>query len=394
MHGTATTTGFGAMKFSTTPLASGDFIFNADDPLAPTVRGTTNLALHFVGSSQVTVTGKSNEVLVPVTHGPTSGTAKVSAEFEVTLHSLAFIQTGQSQQLDGTRLAIPGRWDWSADYDTEVFLNGISTGLHFEDSWGLVHGIPETDVLILHAQAFATGAANRIDLRLDSFNSAELGAPTDLLPLGGASGVNINVPEAGIDLSGTFVAATDFNAGPQGGEAHFRHEVALRSIATGLLGNGGFDFGGLAGWSAIGPGTASAIPSPFDATNYIAELVTGSPVTLLQSIHAPETPFLIGFDANFPDALGTLEVVYAGHHLATILAVDYQSGGLEHIVLKADQDVPAEGELRFTFDGPSGSRLWLDNIDVNPVPEPSTWALGLCGAMTLAAMARRNRVVR
>ena len=154
--------------------------------------------------------------------------------------------------------------------------------------------------------------------------------------------------------------------------------------------NPGFDEG-FTDWEITGAGTAVIVN--VDGNN-VAELITGSPVTISQLINTSETEFLLQFDYLFQQELGTLDVTLAGQPITTIT-----SGGItgEFLTSATIIDDPSllgmtDANLAFTFDGPSsGLRLQLDDI-ITIIPEPSTFIIwSLLGALGLTFGWRRRR---
>ena len=122
------------------------------------------------------------------------------------------------------------------------------------------------------------------------------------------------------------------------------------------------DFQGIAG-QAI---TLGGVPLDvgLDAA-FAAELVTGSPASLIQQVATPEGPFDIVFDYLFESLTGELSVLLGGLAVGQLAAPGTLAGDFLTATFSIldpslfDLDTVA---LTFLFDGPEGSRLLLDGI--------------------------------
>lgn len=131
----------------------------------------------------------------------------------------------------------------------------------------------------------------------------------------------------------------------------------------------------LTGWIVItSGGAARTIPNPDVEGDRVAELVTGSPVTLAQDLDTPAEAFAVRFTHQFRTTTGSLQVKLAARNgntvvLGTIPAPPAVPDGPATAYLAIDS--PAllgldNARLSFTLDGPAGSRIWLDDIAFGP----------------------------
>jgi len=97
----------------------------------------------------------------------------------------------------------------------------------------------------------------------------------------------------------------------------------------------------------------------------VAFIETGSPTTLSQSVSTPVDPFTFQFDYLFETLTGELVVTLDGKTLIAIPAPSTPGSLLSTVALTVD-DVDLLGltavDLAFTIDGPTGSRLLIDNV--------------------------------
>jgi hypothetical protein len=158
-----------------------------------------------------------------------------------------------------------------------------------------------------------------------------------------------------------------------------------------------------------------------------AVLSSGSPVTLSQVVDTPASPFTFQFDYLFETLAGELLVTLGGETITSIAAPGSLDPFFTTVVFLIDDasllDL-IDAELAFTFDGPTGSSLMLDNIlfpgvengrfdtgdlsgwtvlaegaatagvkqfevDIS-VPEPGTLALAALGCMALLCFGERR----
>lgn len=100
------------------------------------------------------------------------------------------------------------------------------------------------------------------------------------------------------------------------------------------------------------------------APNIVAQLTTGSPVSLSQVVDTPASPFNLEFDYQFKTLTGQLQVLLNGAIVGTLdapalLGVDFETASfLIDGPLLSLSDVA----LEFRFGGPTGSTVLLDNI--------------------------------
>jgi hypothetical protein len=163
------------------------------------------------------------------------------------------------------------------------------------------------------------------------------------------------------------------------------------------------------------------------APTMAAQLQTGSPTSISQTVSTPAAPFNLSFDYQFETTFGTLEVAINDVVIGTFSAPATLSGVMTTANLLVDN--PAllgltDAILRFTLDGDTGARILLDNVvglalanasfqtgnltgwlvtasgagfagvaDLTPIPVPAAlplFATGL-GGMALLGWWRRRR---
>jgi hypothetical protein len=162
------------------------------------------------------------------------------------------------------------------------------------------------------------------------------------------------------------------------------------------INNASFSSGSLSGWSVSGPGTARIAQAPQDTTNGVCELITGSPISLIQNVDTLSGAADLLFDYQFTTTTGSLDVFLGGQLLGSVQAPGTLAGDWTTLDLPiGDPNLwnLTGAELRFTLDGSTGSRMLLDNVEIlgQPTPEPSTIVLLGIGALGLLGWAWRRR---
>ncbi len=156
--------------------------------------------------------------------------------------------------------------------------------------------------------------------------------------------------------------------------------------------NGNFEASLTTGWSVSGPGTAATVDQ--GGGQYAACLTAGSPVTLSQDVATPVAVFELAFDYEFlgADPACTLTVELDSVLLDTLTAPPALVGDwTRHTILVDDPALIGldAAELAFTYDGPTGTQILLDNVELTQLPEPGSVALLILGG--LGALLRRKR---
>lgn len=198
----------------------------------------------------------------------------------------------------------------------------------------------------------------------------------------------------GMSADGMVLAGIGGSYNGTGTGGSFAWAIDLHNV----LHNTGFDQLGLNGWTVTGPGHAARILDPSDSTNYVAQLLTGSPVSISQSLATPFSPFWLDYDYWFRTTTGGLSVYLNSMLIDSLFAPGTLSGGFLHRRLLINDPSLwglANTNLEFRFDGPTGSELLLDNIDVtaapsNTAPEPSSLALLCVGGLSLIGWQSRQ----
>jgi hypothetical protein len=150
-----------------------------------------------------------------------------------------------------------------------------------------------------------------------------------------------------------------------------------------------------------------------------AEMSTGSPVSMSQTVDTGDTAFQMRFHYKFESPTGELHVLLGDEELDLISAPGSLKEVFQTAVLVVDGDLlnQTDVELQFLLDGPPGSTLLLDNItfpglvngtfqgghlngwslmvtgegSIRVIPEPATFVLLSMGALALLACIRRKR---
>ncbi|MFV2069074.1 MAG: FG-GAP repeat protein [Pirellulales bacterium] len=99
--------------------------------------------------------------------------------------------------------------------------------------------------------------------------------------------------------------------------------------------------------------------------NFAVQLITGTSVSLSQTVDAPAETVDLVFDYRFLGTAGDLEVLLDGISLGTIAARGTAQAGFATASLSVDGSLLSRtgASLEFVLDGPAGSRLLLDNIE-------------------------------
>lgn len=141
---------------------------------------------------------------------------------------------------------------------------------------------------------------------------------------------------------------------------------------------------GLADWIVQGPGTALVAESPAGSGLLAAELTAGSPVTLSQIVSMPTAPLELSFDYQFLSTAGTLDVRLDSMLVGTLTAPPETAGQFATHIISLDPAFANQtAELRFTYDGPAGSQVLVDNVALRTIPEPHAAVLGILALVGL-----------
>jgi hypothetical protein len=135
------------------------------------------------------------------------------------------------------------------------------------------------------------------------------------------------------------------------------------------------------------PGT----PTP----NIVAELTTGSPVSISQTVNTPSTPFNLEFDYLFTTVTGNLTVSLGGVNVHAISAPSATNPNFQKASVSIEGALLNQNgiDLEFSLDGVTGSTIQLDNI-VFPglvngdfqTGNLTVWHVSTTGTGTVAAM--------
>ncbi|MCX5653963.1 MAG: PEP-CTERM sorting domain-containing protein, partial [Planctomycetota bacterium] len=126
---------------------------------------------------------------------------------------------------------------------------------------------------------------------------------------------------------------------------------------------------------------------------YAACLTAGSPVIVSQDVATPPTLFDLSFDYRFlsTDPACHLIVQLAGEEVESLYAPPTLAADMEWVSVQIS-DPALQGlnaaTLGFTYDGPSGSQVLIDNVKITQLPEPATLSLLALGG--LLALRRRR----
>lgn len=278
---------------------------------------------------------------------------------------------------------------------------GLAAGILFGELSPVLPSINSAGLLAFTATLKGTGVGSNNDLALfatDGLGNVRLIAREGAVPA--IPGVTLPVVDGGIIFAS--------GAGGQDGRPMALNDRGQLAFALGFGGtntdrvflttvpqqgiviNGTFTNGSLDSWATTGPGTAAVADA--GNGNLAALLTAGSPVTLSQDVDTLPSTFLLEFDFKFTTLTGTLEVTLDGTSLANLLAPGTLPSGFTHFSTLVSNpalfdrlDIP----LAFRLDGIGGSKVFIDNIHMTPVPEPSSMLL-VCAA-GLGLVARRWR---
>lgn len=176
-----------------------------------------------------------------------------------------------------------------------------------------------------------------------------------------------------------------------GGGMTVMYQYTPSDLGDDVVDDGGFD-DGLNQWQTSGPGQADLVTENVGDRNTAARLTTGSPITLSQLVDTPDQSFRIQFDYAFLTTDGTLEVQLDGQGLATLVSdlgtdvVDGQTPWFRHFSTEiTDGNLQGLTGVPFawTWDGPSGSQILVDNVSIAPITVPEPTSLALAAALGL-----------
>jgi len=161
-----------------------------------------------------------------------------------------------------------------------------------------------------------------------------------------------------------------------------------------LVLNPGFETGDLTGWTIVDGATPTVVTSPVNSGSDAVELYRsdGGASMIYQNLTLAAAPTVITFWADSPSG-GKLSVVL-DNAMGGLITLPSSAGYVEYTYTG---NVPAGSEqLSFSFTpGYSQKVLYLDDISVTQVPEPTTMIGGALlllpfGASTLRIL-RKNR---
>jgi len=130
--------------------------------------------------------------------------------------------------------------------------------------------------------------------------------------------------------------------------------------------------------------------------NAAAKLVTGSPVTLSQNVGHPTDPFTFSFDYQFLTAAGTLDIYLGGHLIHEIapgaIMASFATYQKDFTLADIEALFGCDGSnqnctydnlaLTFSFDGPAGSTVLIDNVNFPDIQNGNFDVGSLTGALT------------
>lgn len=151
-------------------------------------------------------------------------------------------------------------------------------------------------------------------------------------------------------------------------------DLAFRVIDA-IVANGTFSTGNTQGWTPHAEGYGEVRTMQRSGSDYAARLTAGSKVGMSQAVNTLAEPFLLAFEYAFR-AAGALEVTLGSERLAFLEASEAGDFASARIPVFDSSMFGLSGSLLdFTFDGEPGAELLLDNIYIEPVPEPAVLAL-------------------
>ena len=121
-------------------------------------------------------------------------------------------------------------------------------------------------------------------------------------------------------------------------------------------------------WQQSGSGSASMLDD--GAGDYCLVLTAGSPIAVTQPVSTPDAAFRLSFDYRFltVDALATLNVELNGILIASLTApAALEDGFLTHEIPVSEMDLRGLSDvtLSLSYEGPSGSQVWIDDIVIS-----------------------------
>lgn len=147
--------------------------------------------------------------------------------------------------------------------------------------------------------------------------------------------------------------------------------------------NGFFD-SGLSGWNTQGPGQVDLIEVD---GNKLVQFTAGSPASLSQWLITENAPMNLSFDLFSLQNSGNMSLFLGtdllGTYDSSLFLNDWNTFNLD---LSNPLYWGRHDELKFTWDGLSGDRAYLDNVSysaASAVPEPSSFILFAVGSAAL-----------
>jgi len=122
--------------------------------------------------------------------------------------------------------------------------------------------------------------------------------------------------------------------------------------------------------------------------DFVARLVTGSPVSLSQTVDTPGSLFDLAFDYQFRSTTGVLDVLLDGMSVGTITAPTSLTSEFTTASFRIDGELlnRTDVDLEFLLDGPARSSLLLNNVAFPEVVNGDFQTEGLAGwTMTTSA---------